>query len=86
MLLKQRDYIEELLSNNSLRETMGARGKEIYASRFTKDRMVEDYHALYMMSYGLKEEGSKEALSEAAAALQQERGKVIASKRTSLGC
>lgn len=80
-VIEAADYIEELLSNNSLRETMGARGKEIYASRFTKDRMVEDYHALYMMSYGLKEEGSKEALSEAAAALQQERGKVIASKK-----
>lgn len=80
-VMEAADYIEELLSNNSLRESMGARSKEIYTAKFTKDRMVEDYQALYMQGYSLQEESSKEVLSESAVALQQERNKGIDSKK-----
>ncbi len=75
------DYIEKLLSNKSLRESMGSRGKEIFEGKFTKDRMVGDYEALYMDNYKINDGSPKEVLSETAVALQGERDKGSDSKK-----
>lgn len=80
-IIEGADYIEKLLSNSKLRESVGAKGKEKYLGQFTKDRMVADYQTLYMESYSLEEESTKEAISEAAVALQQQAAKAMDTKK-----